>query len=219
MIHGSVIIRGDVTIGERVTIEPYAIITGPCTIGNDVFIGAYAIIGGDAQFRGIYPNPTTAPVCRLGVIVEDGACIREASIIHHGVTGVTRVGADVLLMTGVHIGHDCHVGEGATIGSHTALAGYTIIGDRVTFGQGVITHPWIIVGEAAMVGLNSSVIRDVQPFAKVAGSPARLLGSNTHRDPSLPVAYDFAALGADVVAGWNYLLDQRVDLKMLAAQT
>jgi UDP-N-acetylglucosamine acyltransferase len=219
MIHDSVIIRGNVTIGERVTIEPYAIITGPCTIGNDVFIGAYAIIGGDAQFRGIYPSPTTAPVCRLGVIVEDGACIREASIIHHGVTGGTRIGADVLLMTGVHIGHDCHVGEGATIGSHTALAGYTIIGDRVTFGQGVITHPWIVIGEAAMVGLNSSVIRDVQPFAKVAGSPARLLGSNTHRDSSLPAAYDFDALGSDVIAGWNDLLGQRSGLKVLASQT
>jgi UDP-N-acetylglucosamine acyltransferase len=67
MIHDSVIIRGNVTIGERVTIEPYAIITGPCTIGNDVFIGAYAIIGGDAQFRGIYPSPTTADARRCGV--------------------------------------------------------------------------------------------------------------------------------------------------------
>ena len=129
-----------------------------------------------------------------------------------------RVGADVLLMTGVHIGHDCHVGEGSTIGSHTALGGYTIIGDLVTFGQGVVTHPWIIVGEAAMVGLNSSVIRDVQPFAKVAGSPARLLGSNTYRDSSLPAKYDFDALGSDVVSGWNDLLDQRAEMKIVLAQ-
>lgn len=218
MIHDSVIIRGDVSIGERVTIEPYAIITGPCEIGSDVFIGAYSIVGGDAQFRGIYPSPTTAPACRLGVIVEDRACIRESSIIHHGVTSVTRVGSDVLLMTGVHIGHDCVVGDGATIGSHSALAGYTIIADRATFGQGVVTHPWIVVGEAAMVGLNSSVIRDVEPFAKVAGSPARLLGSNTHRDGSLPAAYDFGALGSDVVSSWNDLLDKRADLKRLAAK-
>jgi len=219
MIHDSVIIRGDVTIGERVTIEPYAIITGPCTIGNDVFIGAYAIIGGDAQFRGIYPSPTTADARRCGVIIEERACIREASIIHHGVNGVTRVGSDVLLMTGVHVGHDCHVGDGATLGSHSALAGYTVIGKNATFGQGVVTHPWIVVGEAAMVGLNSSVIRDVQPFAKVAGSPARLLGSNTHRDSSLPATYDFDALGSNVVAGWNDLLGQRSGLKVLASQT
>lgn len=218
MIDQSVIIRGDVAIGERVTIEPYAIITGPCTIGNDVYIGAYSIIGGDAQFRGIYPSPPTADARRCGVIIEDRACIREACAIHHGVTGVTRVGSDVLLMTGVHIGHDCHVDDGATLGSHSALAGYTIIGKNATFGQGVVTHPWIVVGEAAMVGLNSSVIRDVQPFAKVAGSPARLLGSNTYRDSSLPAAYDFDALGSDVVAGWSDLIDRRTTMK-LATQT
>ena len=30
MIHDTVIIRGNVDIGENVTIEPYAIITGRC---------------------------------------------------------------------------------------------------------------------------------------------------------------------------------------------
>ena len=213
MIHDTVIIRGNVDIGENVTIEPYAIINGPCRIDDDVYIGAHAVVGGSPQHRGSYPCGVDSPIRHAGVHVKRGACVREYVAIHHGIVEETRVGEDVLLMLGAHIGHDCQVGAGSTLGSYSLLGGFTIIDQDVTFGQGVVTHPWVIVGEAAMVGLNSSVLRDVTPFAKVAGAPARVLGSNRHRDPRLPESYDELALGADVWDRWNETLQFRLDLK------
>jgi serine acetyltransferase len=64
-----------------------------------------------------------------------------------------------------------------------------------------------------MVGFNSSVVKDVVPFAKVAGAPARLLGSNQHRDDSLPAAYHATMLGADVWERWGRLLGQRENMR------
>jgi acyl-[acyl carrier protein]--UDP-N-acetylglucosamine O-acyltransferase len=123
------------------------------------------------------------------------------------------VGEDVLLMAGSHIAHDSHIGDGATLGSFSILGGFTIIDDAATLGQGVVTHPWTIIGEGAMVGLNSSVVKDVLPFTKVAGAPARLLGSNQHRDESLPSVYDATLLGWDVWDRWGELLKKREDMR------
>ena len=212
--HETVIVRGDVTIDEMAIIEPYAIIDGPAWIGSHAFIGAHACIGAPAQHHGSYPAPTDAPHKPRGVRVEAHACVREYATIHQGAVSETRVGANTLLMAGCHIAHDCVIEEGVTMGSFSILGGFTLIDRGATFGQGVVTHPWTLVGEAAMVGLNSSVVKDVEPFAKVAGSPARLLGTNTHRAPDLPSEYQDAILSADVWDRWSRLADQREQLRV-----
>ena len=179
MIHATVILDGDVVIGERVTIAAYAVITAPCTIGDDVYIGAHCVIGAPAQHHAHYPSPLTAQHAPKGVWIGEGATIREHSTIHQGLARETRVGAGVLIMASSHVAHDCLVGEGVTAAPFLGLGGFTTIGEGATLGQGVVSHPWIVIGEGSMVGLNTSVIRDVDAFVKVAGSPARCLGPNT----------------------------------------
>jgi UDP-N-acetylglucosamine acyltransferase len=204
---------GPVLIGANCEIFETAILTGPLSIGDDVYIGPYAVVGGPAQHRGSYPCRLDSPRRSVGVCIKNRACVREFVQIHQGLTCETVVGEDVLLMAGSHIAHDSHIGDGATLGSFSILGGFTIIDDAATLGQGVVTHPWTIIGEGAMVGLNSSVVKDVMPFTKVAGAPARLLGSNQHRDESLPSVYDATLLGWDVWDRWGELLKKREDMR------
>lgn len=209
MIHESVVIRGNVEVGERVTIEPYAVISGPCVIGDDSYIGAHAMIGGAPQHRGSYPSSTSDPIVMGGVEIGADSCIREYATVHHGVIKPTIIGDRVLVMTGSHIAHDCTIGDQATIGSFSIFGGFTIIDEVATLGQGVVTHPWTIIGEHAMIGLNSSVLKDVLPFQKVAGSPAKQLGMNRHHHPDLPADYESTALSIDVWDRWTELLSIR----------
>jgi UDP-N-acetylglucosamine acyltransferase len=204
---------GPVLIGANCEIFETAILTGPLSIGDDVYIGPYAVVGGPAQHRGSYPCGLDSPRRAVGVCIKNRACVREFVQIHQGLTCETMIGEDVLLMAGAHIAHDSHIGDGATLGSFSILGGFTIIDDAATFGQGVVTHPWTIIGERAMVGFNSSVVKDVMPFAKVAGAPARLLGSNQHRDESLPAVYDATLLGGDVWERWGELLEKREEMR------
>ena len=204
---------GAVLIGANCEIFETAILTGPLSIGDDVYIGPYAVVGGPAQHRGSYPCSLSSPHRARGVRINNRACVREFVQIHQGLTCETVVGEDVLLMAGAHIAHDSQIGDGATLGSFSILGGFTIIDDAATFGQGVVTHPWSIIGERAMVGFNSSVVKDVMPFAKVAGAPARLLGSNQHRDDSLPADYDATMLGSDVWERWGSLLEKRDEMR------
>jgi len=211
MIHPTAIITGKVELGERVVVEPYVIIRGPVRIEDDAYIGAHAMIGGPPNYRGKYPSPTSASHEPAGVVIGSGACVREHSQVHHGVEWQTVVGSDVLLMPMTHVGHDCLVDNEATLGVGTILGGFVMIAERANLGLSVAVHPWILIGEASMVGVNSSVIRDVEPYAKVAGSPARLLGSNRHQDPRLPDWYDRESIRQPVWYRWEHWCDLRND--------
>lgn len=211
--HETVITRGDVTIDESAIVEPYAVIDGPAWIGPHAFIGAHACIGAPAQHHDSYPAPTDAPHEPKGVRVEAHACVREYATIHQGVLRETRVGANALVMAYCHIAHDCLIGEGVSMATGSTLGGFTVIDRDATFGQCVVTHPWILVGEASMSGLNASVVKDVLPFSKVAGSPARVLGTNTYRAPDLPRSFDVSILSVDVLDRWIRLLEQREQLQ------
>lgn len=208
-IHETAIIRGSVTIGRQVLIEPYAVITGPCIIRDDVYIGAHAVIGAPAQHTGSYPHPIQGQNDPKGVVIERGVCIREFSTVHQGLMQPTTIGNNTLIMTGTHIAHDCKIGIKNTIGSYLVTGGFTFTGDDVTFGQGCVTHPWTCIGTGAMVGLNSSVIRDIEPYAKVAGAPTRLIGHNFRkRDiPAMP------SMNSEIWEEYSRMQDARDELR------
>jgi len=181
LISEHAIIRGDVKIGKSTLVEPFAIITGPCTIGSDCYIGAGAVIGAAAQHTGSYPHPIVGEHEPCGVVIGDGVCIREYVTVHQGLMQSTSIGDRCLLMAGCHVGHDTLIGSDSVVGSFSLFGGFTFVGEHVTFGQGCVTHPWVAIGSGVMVGLNSSVIRDVAPLEKVAGCPAEKLGGQNDR--------------------------------------
>lgn len=55
------------------------------------------------------------------------------------------------------------------------LKGDTVIGNDVWIGQNSTILPGIHVGDGAIIGLNSVVGKDVEPYTIVAGNPARVI--------------------------------------------
>lgn len=51
--------------------------------------------------------------------------------------------------------------------------GDTVVGNDVWIGQNVTILPGIHIGDGAIIGLNSTVAHDVEPYTIVAGNPAR----------------------------------------------
>lgn len=49
------------------------------------------------------------------------------------------------------------------------------IGDDAWLGTGVVVLPGVTIGEGAVVGANSVVTKDVEPYTIVGGAPARLI--------------------------------------------
>ncbi len=55
------------------------------------------------------------------------------------------------------------------------LRGDTVIGSDVWIGQNAVILPGVRIGDGAIIGANSVVGSDVEPYTIVAGNPARLL--------------------------------------------
>lgn len=56
-----------------------------------------------------------------------------------------------------------------------------VIEDNVWIAANVVVLPGVTVGEGAVVGAGSVVTKDVEPYALVAGNPARKVRSIDNR--------------------------------------
>ena len=90
------------------------------------------------------------------------------------------------------------VGDFATISQYAHLCAAThdyddpefrllpkpiVIGDRAWVAAGAFIGPGVTVGEGAVVGAHTVVSRDVEPWAVVAGNPARPIKMRRIRQP------------------------------------
>ncbi len=85
----------------------------------------------------------------------------------------TRIGDCVNIHTGATIDHDNVIEDGANLGPGVHTAGRVHIGRDAFIGTGAVFIPDVSVGEGAVVGAGAAVIRNVSPFDKVVGVPAR----------------------------------------------
>lgn len=88
----------------------------------------------------------------------------------------------------IRIGNDVSMGPDASILTldHDPRSpdledrgGDVVIGNRAWIGYSAIILPGVTIGEAAVVGAGSVVTKDVEPFAIVAGNPARKIGERS----------------------------------------
>ncbi|MFZ9879826.1 MAG: acyl-ACP--UDP-N-acetylglucosamine O-acyltransferase [Phycisphaerales bacterium] len=168
------VIGPKVSIGPRTLLRNHVVIESHTRIGADCVLYPFATVGGTPQDRKYRGEETW---CEIG----DRNHIREQVTIHRGTGtggGVTRIGNGNLLMIGVHIAHDCVLGNDITIANAALLAGHVRVGDAATIGGGAAFHHFVSVGTCALVGGLARVSKDVPPFLIAEGSPARIRGHN-----------------------------------------
>ena len=74
-----------------------------------------------------------------------------------------------------------------------ALAERVVVADGANLGLGTSVHQRRYIGRGAMIGMGSVVTRDVPPWAKVFGNPARIHGANAIGMERAGIAADAAA--------------------------
>ncbi|WP_213295879.1 acyl-ACP--UDP-N-acetylglucosamine O-acyltransferase [Paraburkholderia sacchari] len=168
------VIGANVTIGARTKIGSHSVLEGHTTIGEDNMIGHYAIIGGRPQDMKYKGEPTK-------LVIGNRNTIREFTSIHTGTvqdTGVTMVGDDNWIMSYVHVGHDCRLGNNVIMSSNAQLAGHVIVDDFAIVGGMTGVHQFVRIGAHSMVGGASALVQDVPPFVVAAGNKAVPHGIN-----------------------------------------
>lgn len=171
-----VVIEAGAIIGEGCVIGPNAYLSSAVILGNDVQIGAGAVIGSSGLSPHERPDGSIVPFPHLGAVwIGDNSRIGANSTIVRGVLQDTVIGASVELGNQVNVGHNCRIGDGCFISSGVVLAGNCSLRQRVRLAAGAVVAPHTTIGNEALVGLGSVVVKDVPSGGKVFGVPAQPL--------------------------------------------
>lgn len=192
MISSLASVSKDAQIGQNVRIDPFAVIHEDVIIGNGTRIHSNVAL---------YPGTRIGEDCEvfpgavLGVIPQDlkfdneyttveignNTKIRECVTIHRGTSDKmkTAVGDNCLLMTYVHIAHDCQIGNNVILASYTGLSGHVIIDDYAILEGKVAAQQFTHIGKHAFIGGASLIRKDVPPYIKAAREPLTFAGVNS----------------------------------------
>ena len=191
-IHPTAVIADGATIGKNVSVGPYSIIGEDVTLHDDVKIHAHVVVDGVTD---IGAGTEIFPFAAIGTPPQDlkykgeksrltigkNNKIREHVTMHPGTeTGAmeTIVGDNGLFMVGVHIAHDCVIGNNVIMANNATLGGHVVVGDYAVVGGLAAVHQFIRIGPFAVIGGMSGVESDVIPYGRVKGERAFLAGLN-----------------------------------------
>lgn len=169
------IIGPNVEISSGTWIGPHVTINGPTRIGKNNRIFQYASLG-DAPQDMHYEGENT----RLDI--GDNNIIREFVTMNRGTTSggeVTSLGDNNFIMSYAHIAHDCKVGNYTIFANNASLAGHVIISDHAILSGFTLVHQFVSIGEHCFTGMGSAISKDVPPYMRVAGNPAKAFGMNS----------------------------------------
>ena len=168
------VIGAEVSLGAGVVVKSHAVVTGWTELGAGSEVFPFACVGEvpqDLKYQGEHTRLIVGARCRI----REGATLSTGTA---GGGGVTRVGDDCLLMTGVHIGHDSQVGNRVVMANQVAIAGHCQIGDDVIIGGLSGVHQFVRIGRGAIIGAVTMVANDVLPYGLVQGPRGELDGLN-----------------------------------------
>lgn len=172
---GAFVIVGEgCTVGPGNVIAPRATLERNVTLGHSVKVGIGTILGGAPQDLKFAGEETT-------VEIGDGTVIREYATINRGTAHSfkTSVGKNCLLMSYVHIAHDCQIGNNVILSNVVQLAGHVTIEDKAIISGLSAVHQFARIGHHSFIGGMSRVSKDIPPFLKAVGNPVKLYGLNT----------------------------------------
>ena len=192
LVHSTAIVSANATLANGVRVGPYAVIEDDVEIGPDCEIAAHAVVKRYTRIGArnrifehavIGGEPQDVKFKRETSYLEigDDNLIREYCTFHraNGEGETTRIGSRNFFMVGVHVAHNCVIGDDNIFANEVALAGHITIEDHVFLSNNVGAHQFVRMGRYAMIGGKSKIVQDVLPFFITDGNPSRLRGVNS----------------------------------------
>jgi len=192
-IHPLATVSPSAKLGDNIEIGPYAFVDENVEIGDGCKIHPHATIFSYVhmgKYCEVFPGAVVGAIPQdlkfdgevTYVEIGDRVTIRECATINRGTKasgkGVTKVGNDTLIMSYVHIAHDCRVGNHCILVSYVGIAGETDVDDWAIIGGGTVVHQFSKIGCHAMIGGGSKVNKDIPPYALCGRDPVGYAGIN-----------------------------------------
>ena len=155
---------------ESNSIAVEAIIYPNVKLGKNNRIGPYAVIGSPGEIR-----DSAGKAFEGWVTIGDNNVISELVTIQapleHGKQ--TVIGSNNIIMAHSHIGHDATIGDNCEISTGSIVGGYARIENGAKLKLSTTIRNRKVIGENAVVGMGSVVVKNVEPNTTVVGVPAK----------------------------------------------
>lgn len=173
-IHHTSIIGENVTMGSNNYVGPYCIIIGDTTIGDNNRFESYCSIGSPAESIGYFESENGK------LYICSNNLFREFITINAGTTKTTKVGNNVIMLRGTHVGHDAVIENKVNLSCNTIIGGFTHVMEGVNMGLGTITHQLLKIGAYSMIGMGTIITKksNIKPGGVYVGNPARYIKDN-----------------------------------------
>ena len=183
-IHPTAVVDSGAQVGREVDIGAYSVI-GPhvilhdgCKLHHHVTVEGYTTLGEGCE---VYPQAVlgTSPQDikyageRTALQIGKRNIFREMVTVHPGTGnggGVTRIGDHNLFLIGVHVAHDCRIGDRCIFANYVQFAGHVHVENHVNMGGHSAVHHFVTIGKHAFVGGMTRISADVPPFLLVVAA-------------------------------------------------
>ncbi len=189
-IEPGAIIGREADIGDGTTVAAGAVVGYRVVIGKDGYIGSNATITHAIIGDGVIIHPSVSigqdgfgfamtpkghdKIPQLGrVVIGDDVEIGANSTVDRGSIVDTVIGDGTKIDNLVQIAHNVVIGRHCVIVAQSGIAGSAQLGDFVIMGahSGIVGH--VKVGDGTLIAGMCHVKNDVEPGAKLGGTPAR----------------------------------------------
>jgi len=191
-VHPNSFLSKDVKLGSNVVIGPFCYLNGNIKIDDNTELKSHVTISGKTS---IGKNNKFYPFSNIGcdpqdlkfkgedseLIIGNNNIFRENTTISKGTKDggmKTIIKNNNLFMTGVHIAHDCIIGNENIFVNQVTLGGHVNIMNNVVVGGLSAIIQFVTIGSYSMIGGMSGIDKNVLPFSLAIGNRAKLRGLN-----------------------------------------
>lgn len=183
-IHATAIIESSAKLGNNVSVGPYSYIGHNVELGDDCIVESHVVIKGESTFgtgNHFYQFSSIGEDCQdkkyagepTRLVVGNNNVFRESVTVHRGTVqdqSLTQIGDNNLLMVGVHLAHDCMLGNDNILANNVTVAGHVHIANNVILGGMTAVHQFCKIGAHSFSGGGAIVLRDIPPFVMISGT-------------------------------------------------
>ena len=179
IIHPTAVVEDSAVIGNGTVIGPNCYVGANVVIGEKTQLQANVVIGDDTVLgsgNSLYSNCVIGrapqiyamgPDTKYGRLeIGDNNTFRENSTVHPGMHegGLTKLGNGNFVMIGVHIGHDCTLGDQIIMSNCTQISGHSSVETGVWLSGMVMTHQFVTIGKWSYATGLTGINKDLPPY-------------------------------------------------------
>lgn len=167
-------VGGEVEIGDNCYIGAGVRLVGEIHMGNNVEIRENAVIGADGLSTDRDENGQALTMPQFGgVIIEDDVKIGALTVIARGAIDNTILRRGTKVDNSTFISHNVVLGEDTFVVGETIMFGSSSTGKQVFVSGNSTIRDGRHIGDKAIVGMGSVVVKNVDEGKMVKGNPAK----------------------------------------------